>query len=79
MFRIRHNRNNRHLTTLRSAGVPVRQPRPDFQPKLDELMKARWQYEAMRSSDGSLMDRAVMTTHLQELRADLARMRRDAS
>ena len=75
MFRIRHNRSNRQATTVNTGRVPV----GEFQPKLNELMKVRWQYEAMRSSDGALVDRAAMTTQLQDLRADLARMRRDAS
>ena len=75
MFRIRHNRNSRRVTSANTGRVPV----GDFQPKLNELMQTRWQYEAMRSSDGSFVDRAAMTTQLQDLRADLARMRRDAS
>ncbi len=60
-------------------AAATRPPAGDFRPLLTELMKTRWQYEAMRSSDGSLLERAVMVNRMQELRADLARARRDRS
>ena len=74
MIRFNRRRDNRPRNTSR---VSTRPPAGEFRPLFNELMMTRWQYEAMRSSDGSLLDRAVMVSRLQELRADLARSRRD--
>ncbi len=72
---VRFSRNNRPAGKPRRRPSATRPPEGDFKPLFTELMKTRWQYEAMRSSDGSLLERAVMIDRLQELRADLARAR----
>ncbi len=74
MMRPQRRRDNRPGTKPRQRTT--RPVADDTRPLFHELMKTRWQYEAVRSSDGSLLERAVMLDRLQELRADLARARR---
>jgi hypothetical protein len=56
----------------------VRPPMGDFKPLLTDLLSTRAEYETLRVLDGPLDERAAMLTRLQGLRADLARVRRDA-
>ncbi|MFQ5554041.1 MAG: hypothetical protein ACE5GC_01560 [Acidimicrobiia bacterium] len=51
-------------------------PPQEFSPLLSELLSTRARLESLRSSDGSLMDRAMLRDRLHELRADLAQRRR---
>ena len=57
------------------ARAPSTSPR-EFSPLLSELLSTRARLEALRSSDGSLIDRIVLRDRLHELRADLAQSRR---
>ncbi len=69
-------RDNRPRTMGRQRNDATHPAADEIRPLFHELMKTRWQYEAVRSSDGSLLERAVMMNRLQELRAELARARR---
>ncbi len=77
MLRPRKPRDNRPSNAPRHS--PAGPLRDDFKPMFSELMKTRWQYEALRASDGSLVERAALIGRMQELRADLARARRGSS
>jgi len=48
----------------------------EFSSLYADLLSARAQYEALRSSDGSFLERAVLQGRLHELRSDLANIQR---
>ncbi len=78
MMHSRRRRDKRPGSMRRQRTDATHPAGDEFRPLFNELMKTRWQYEAIRSSDGSLLERAVMLDRLQDLRADLARARRDS-
>ena len=66
-------RPNDNRPKNKKANRPA--PPSEFSPLMAELLSTRAQYEALRSSDGSFFERAVLQGRLHELRADLAAIR----
>ena len=67
VFRSSRPKDNR--PAARAAG----RARPVSAPLFSELLSTRARYEAVRSSDGSFLERAILLDRLHELRFELAR------
>lgn len=63
-----HNQNPLHHRV-------VHPPMGEIKPLLSDLLSTRAEYETLRALDGPLDERARMITHMQGLRADLAKAR----
>ena len=66
-FRISRPKDTR--PAARAAGAS----RPVSQPLFNELLSTRARYEAVRSSDGSFLERAMLLDRLHDLRFELGR------
>ena len=68
--------DNRPRTKAAADRRRGSRPPADFAPAFRELLTTRAQYEALRISDGSFFERAVLLDRLHELRSDMAQVRR---
>ncbi len=75
MFKNRPADNRPRTNKTRNSRAAV--PTGDVRPLFAELLSYRTPSEALRSSDGSFFERAVLIDRLGELRPDPTRIRRN--
>jgi hypothetical protein len=68
-------KDNRPKNKRATDFVSVPGSAAEFPSLYADLLSARAQYEALRSSDGSFFERAALQGRLHELRSDLAALR----
>lgn len=69
---LNHRRPRRREDRVsRPPSIPSR----DFWSHFNDLLATRSQYDALRSADGSLLERSILQDRLHEIRHELARSR----